>query len=199
MAKTLDIDQRIVDAALSLAAETPWSRVSLADIAKRAKVPLSELYALYPSRSAILAAFARRIDSEVLSAKPDGGGEPRDRLFDVMMRRFDALTVRKPAIKSIARSCIGDPITVLCHGRHVVRSMAWMIEAAGIPSVRIAGAVRAHALAAIYARTLRVWLADDGADMAKTMAALDRNLRRAEFLFAPTRGGAAPAGSAAAS
>jgi hypothetical protein len=38
------------------------------------------------------------------------------------------------------------------------------------------------ALAAIYAYVLRVWLGDDSADNARTMAALDRALKNAEML-----------------
>ena len=35
-------------------------------------------------------------------------------------------------------------------------------------------------LAVVFAATVQVWLRDDSEDMAKTMAALDRNLKRAE-------------------
>nr|MBC8158924.1 TetR family transcriptional regulator [Alphaproteobacteria bacterium] len=57
-----------------------------------------------------------------------------------------------------------------------LRSMAWMLEAAGLPSGGISGAARAAGLGALYANAVRVWLRDDTPDMAKTMAALDRGL-----------------------
>jgi hypothetical protein len=49
-----------------------------------------------------------------------------------------------------------------------------------------------------YLATVRVWLGDDGADAAQTMAALDKYLRRAEALaelgpLGRRRGDAAPA------
>ena len=63
-----------------------------------------------------------------------------------------------------------------------MRSMAWMLEAAGIESSSAAGYLRTKGLAAVWLRTLRVWGKDDTPDMARTMAALDADLRRAEPL-----------------
>jgi hypothetical protein len=58
--------------------------------------------------------------------------------------------------------------------------MGLMLEAAGVPSDGIRGAIKSKALAAIYAATLRDWLKDDTTDKSPTMAALDGRLRRAE-------------------
>ena len=64
-----------------------------------------------------------------------------------------------------------------------LHSMAWMVEAAGLSSAGLSGAVRTEGLALVYLNALRVWLADDTEDMAKTMAALDWGLRQAEMLM----------------
>ncbi len=55
-----------------------------------------------------------------------------------------------------------------------------------------------HATLALYLAVLRVFLADDSADLGRTMAALDRGLRRGEALcrFAGRGAGAAPAAAA---
>ncbi|MEE3092498.1 MAG: TetR family transcriptional regulator, partial [Pseudomonadota bacterium] len=42
------------------------------------------------------------------------------------------------------------------------------------------GLLRAKGLLAVWLITERVWLGDDSPDLGPTMAALDRNLRRAE-------------------
>jgi ubiquinone biosynthesis protein COQ9 len=62
----------------------------------------------------------------------------------------------------------------------VAASLGWMLEAAGIPAGGLAGGMRINALGLVYANTLRVWLDDDTADMARTMAAVDRGLGRLE-------------------
>jgi len=175
---------RIIDAALELAARSPWAEVSLSDIAAEAKVPLRTVYEEFGSRSAILAAFFRRIDAEVLGEEEDSDEEEpaRDRLFDVLMRRFEALQPYRAAISSIYADCLCHPASGLSSLPQLNRSMAWMLTAAGISAEGWRGLLRVQGLSALWLATMRVWLRDESEDMAKTMAALDRNLRRAEGL-----------------
>ncbi len=170
----------VIDGALALAAREGWSRVSLADIAEEAGLSLDELRALFPSRNAILAGYAARIDRTVLSDRdPEMAGRPApERLFDVLMRRFDALNEHKEAVRAILRSGAPDPAALVCGRLALHRSMGWMLEAAGLGSAGLRGRFRAEALAALYLSVLPVWLRDDSPDMASTMAALDRRLRR---------------------
>lgn len=180
-AKPADLPKRVFDAALKLAAERGWSKIALADIAAAAELSLAELYAAYPSKTAILEALSRDVDREVLArVEVDMKETPRDRLFDVLMKRFDALSGYRDGLAATARDARRDPFMVLCGAGQLLRSMAAMLEAAGISSAGLAGALRAKGLAAIYLATLRDWFRDDTADRAKTMAALDGRLRRAE-------------------
>jgi AcrR family transcriptional regulator len=180
-AKPADGAGRVFEAALKLAAERGWSAIALADIAVAAELSLSDLYAAYPSKTAILEALSREVDRRVLAgAEIDATETPRDRLFDVLMKRFDALATYRDGLAAIARDARRDPVMVLCGAGQVLRSMAAMLEAAGISSAGLAGALRTKGLAGIYLATLRDWFRDDTADKAKTMAALDGRLRRAE-------------------
>ena len=54
------------------------------------------------------------------------------------------------------------------------------LRAAGISAEGLEGQVRAAGLAAVYASVFRTWLSDDDPGLARTMAALDRRLRRGE-------------------
>ncbi len=194
MVKKADIPRHIVKTALALAASQGWRDTKLGDIADAAKLPLGELLAIYPSKAAIIAAYSRNIDCDVLKAiDPDLAGEPpRDRLFDVMMRRFDALAPDRDAVRSIISASLGDPVSAVCGAFVMRRSMVMMLEAASIGAAGLRGVVLVKGLAAIYLSVLRVWLRDDSEDMARTMSALDRGLRRAEFLIGlcrfPSRG-----------
>jgi len=173
---------RIIDAALGLAAEKPWRRVSLGEIAAAAKVGLAELHAEFPSRTAILAGAMARADAAVLgSIDPAALSEPpRDRLLDALLRRLDALAPHKRAIAAILRDAPGDPLGTLCLAPSLLSSMRWTLEAAGIGSAGAAGRLRVRGLAAIWLGALAVWLRDDSEDQGKTMAFLDRRLRQAE-------------------
>jgi hypothetical protein len=105
---------------------------------------------------------------------------PRDRVFDLLMRRFDALTPYRPAIEALGRELPRDPLAALAAGAALLRSMRWMLEAAGIPTDGLGGAVAVKLTAAAYMATLRTWLRDESPDLAPTMAALDRRLRGIE-------------------
>lgn len=185
MAKRPDKHEKIIAAALKLAAKSGWHELTLAEIAAAAKVSLPELAHMLPTKSAILAAWSRSIDADVLKAAEaeDLGSESaRDRLFDVLMMRFDALSPSKPALQNISRDLARDPVAAVALVRPALQSLGWMLEAAGIDSSGVRGAVRVRGLALIWARVFRVWL-EDGEDQAKTMAELDRRLRQAEQML----------------
>jgi AcrR family transcriptional regulator len=182
---------RLFEAAMTLAATRSWRQIALAEIAAEAKVGLDDLYGVFPSKAAILARLAERADAAMLkgdreAAREAAGAPARERLLDVLMRRLDALEPHKDAVASIVRSAGGDPCAALCAGRGLARSMAWGLEAAGLSSSGLQGLVRARVLGAIYLSALLVWLRDDSADKGRTLAHLDRTLRRAERL-APRR------------
>jgi AcrR family transcriptional regulator len=181
MAKRPDTPTRIVDAALALAARDGWRTVSLAAIAAEAEMTVLQLYAVYRSKPAILDAFHRRIDAAALAGTGETQDDrPRDRLFDILMRRFDALSLHKSAVAAILRDAAGDPLAALCGVPALLNSMGWMLEAAGVSASGWIGGARVKLLLGIYLSVLRVWLADDSPDMTRTMAALDTRLRHAE-------------------
>ena len=179
MVKKADIPRHVIDTAMKLAAERGWRDLSLAEIADAAKLPLSKVYPVFPSKAAILGAFWRRIDAAVLAAEEAGAreGSAHDRLFDALMRRFDALRPYRVALGNIVCAEAGDPASALCGLCRLKRSMAGMLEAARLSTTGLRGALRVKALCVAYLATLRVFLRDDNPDMAPTMAALDRNLR----------------------
>lgn len=179
--KASDSTDRILDAVLRLAPITGWRALSIAELADEAGVPLGEIYTAFPTKSAILVGLLTRVDHRVLAEGPaDSGESARDRLFDVVMRRFDALGPHRLAISAILRDLPADPQTCLHVLPRFANSMAWMLETAGLSSTGLLGAIRVKGLALIYLSTLRVWLADESEDKAQTMAALDRNLKNAE-------------------
>jgi AcrR family transcriptional regulator len=172
---------RIIDATMELIAARGWRTLSLADIAVATGLTLAQLYAVFPSKRAVLGAFERRINEQTLSAAPGADETIRDRLFDLVMRRLDALAPHKPAIKALLRDLPWSPGLALCGGPRFLNAMRWMAESAGVETGGIGGLLRVKGLAAVYLATLRAWLNDDSPDNTKTLAALDRALKQAEF------------------
>jgi AcrR family transcriptional regulator len=167
---------------MHLLAEKPIGEIGLGEIARDAGVTLAELRTTFGSPGAILAAHVRQIDVEVLAGKDEDAAEesPRERLFDVLMRRIELLEPHKEAVRSLLRSCRRDPVLVLALNSVAVRSQQWMLTAADIPAHGPPGALRAQGLALLFASVLRVWVTDDDPGHARTMAALDRALARGQ-------------------
>jgi ubiquinone biosynthesis protein COQ9 len=182
--KASDPRRHAIDVALSLAAEKGWRDLALADIAAGAKLSLADLYALFPSKQAILAAYARDVDMAVLAEREKPEGPAKDRLFDVLMRRLDKLDPHKAGLQRIAEDTARDPLALVCSLARLDHSMAAMLEAAGISAAGLSGLLRTKGLGAVYLSGLKTWLRDDSPDKAKTMAALDRALGRADHLAA---------------
>lgn len=169
---------RIIDALMALLATRDFAKVGLADVAEEAGVSLATLRELYDGKLAIVADFSRRVDQAVLEGGPAEGETPRDRLFEILMRRFDALGPYKAAVKNVARAARRD----LCLGRFLHknsrRSQSWMLVAAGADLSGPLRVVAVEGLVLVNADALRVFLDDDDPGLAKTMAALDRGLER---------------------
>lgn len=184
MARKTDPTDKIVDATLALIAERGWRAAQPEAIAERAGVDLATVYKLTGGRFGVLEALVRRVDLAMLEgASPNDPHEtPHDMLFDALMRRFDALASYKPAILVLSRDWRAQPMLALAQAPAVLRSMRWALAAAGIPADGIGGAVLVRGLALAYAGTMRVWLTDDSPDLGRTMATLDRSLRRLERL-----------------
>jgi len=199
MVKKADIPKHIVATALTLAGERPWGRVTVRDIAAAAGVPLAAVQAHFPTKNAILEAFTRQITAEVLADEDGFDAEelPRDRLFDVLMRRFDVLGPFRPGMTAILKNAPREGLSALAMAPAVREAMAWMLEAAGIPTGGLAGEVRVGAVMIVWLATLRVWIRDDSPDLARTMAALDRHLRRADRMVGGFPGTDGPLSEAA--
>ena len=177
---------RIIDATLAQIATQGWQNLSLAAIASAAGLPILRVYRTFGSKRAILRGLIRRVNEVVLAEPPpaEANERPRDRLFDLLMRRFDALQGYKPALGVLSRELWSDPMTALCAGTSLLRSIRWMLEAADISTAGWRGAIAVELTAAAYLSAMRVWQRDDSPDLAPTMAALDVRLRRIESCLA---------------
>jgi AcrR family transcriptional regulator len=181
-----DVKTKIVDAMLKLAAERRFEDIAIREIAAEAGVSLADFRDAFPSKGATLAGFSRRIDRAVL-ATPLGelaNSSARDRLFDVLMRRLDAMAPYRSALRGISAWVRRDPSALLAMNQLTVNSMRFMLEAAEIESDGPAGAVKVQGLAFAWARVFAIWLEDAPPDFSKTMAALDRELTQGDRLVA---------------
>jgi AcrR family transcriptional regulator len=172
--------EKIIAAFLGLLAEKRFEQISLAEIAAAAGVSLAEFRDEFASPLAIVAAHIKDTDRAVLAADfSDMADEPpRERLFDVLMRRLEILGPHREAIRSLIRSASRNPPLAMALNGLAVRSQQWMLTAAGIGAAGPRGMLRAQGLSLLFGSVVQTWINDDDPGLARTMAALDRALSR---------------------
>jgi AcrR family transcriptional regulator len=158
-----------------------WAALTMRAVAAEAEMPLAELRQRFSGPMAMLRAHAAALDAAVIEGTVDDTtSTARDRLFDVMMRRLDMMQPNRDGIVRLMRDLPRDPLLALWLAAEQPRSMAWMLEAAGLEAAGPKGALRAQGLGVVWLATLRAWEKDDSEDLTATMAALDRALDQAD-------------------
>jgi AcrR family transcriptional regulator len=170
-----------IEAFMQLLAEKRFEEIGFADVATQANVSLADLRDEFRSTLAIFAAHVKENDRKVLAGGDDDMAEepPRERLFDVLMRRIEVMAPHRAAMRSLLRSASCNPGLALALNCIAVNSQQWMLTAAGISASGPKGTVRAQGLAMLFGGVLRTFVDDDD-DNARTMAALDRALARGQ-------------------
>jgi hypothetical protein len=174
-----EFDRALTTAAFSQIAGIGWRQLDLAGAARAAGLDVARTRARFPGRCALLLRFGRLADQAAL-AGVQIEGPVRDRLFDMLMRRIDALQAHRAGVIALLRALPSDPPAALLLGAASLRSMAWMLRGAGASATPPLGLLRAKALLAVWLWTVRAWQRDTSEDLSATMAALDQALSRAE-------------------
>jgi hypothetical protein len=174
-----EFDRALIAAAFSQIADIGWRRLDLAAAARAAGLDVARTRGRFPGRCAVLLRFGRLADQAALTGALTDG-PVRDRLFDMLMRRIDALQTHRAGVIALLRALPADPAAAMLLGAASLRSMAWMLRGAGASAAPPFGPLRAKALLAAWLWTVRAWQRDTSEDLSATMSALDHALSRAE-------------------
>ena len=178
-------ETKLADAALKLLAKKSWRDLTLAEVAKAAKVPLSSLQS-FGGKATLIGAILQKFGAETASHYvPEKNAEAKDRVLEVAMTWFEINARRKPALRSLYDGLKFDPLSLIEQREAFATAAAWLLTLAEA-DIGGALALRSIGFAAIMARAIGVWL-DDDADMTKTMARLDSDLSRATNFLNPRR------------
>ncbi|TDH58701.1 TetR family transcriptional regulator [Dankookia rubra] len=183
MSDTIDhTDSRLLDGFWQVVAAHGWQGVTLRRLAAASGLPAREIRARCPEGPRdLLALHARQVDAAVTTGTvPGQGGTPRDRIFDVLMRRIDAMQPHRAGLVRLLEELRTEPALALCLLAGLPASMTGLLRAAEVDPSGLSGALRVQGVAAVWLATVRAWVADDSVDLGPTMAALDRALDRAE-------------------
>lgn len=171
---------KALEAALDLAETRKWGSITLIEIASKAGVTLQELYAL-DGRDAVTDAFERWADQAMLTEDIDMDDTPRERLFEVLMRRFEHMEPRRSGITSLmtARDRMPARRLALLSARR--RTARWALISAGLD--KTGGAERTLTeigLVWVLRRSEKAWQSEPDETFTRTMATLDDELAQME-------------------
>ena len=172
----------LLAAAFALIGDEGWRAFSFATLARRTGVSRVDIYRQFSSRDALLDGLNRRADEAMLAVDEAelAGLPPRDRVFELLMRRLEALVPYRAGLARLARDARADPCVVLVTACRLERSFMWLQDVAGLRHRGLRASLARRFLGLAYARAVLVWFDDEGADLGKTMAELDRQLRRVQ-------------------
>ena len=172
-------DAALVAACFEQIAARGWVRLSIPLAARDVGIPLDVARTRIPGHCALLMRFGALADAHTLKDAPSEG-EPRDRLFDLTMRRIDFLQAHRAGVIALLRAVPFNPLAAALLGAATLRSMGWLLEATGIEATGVRGGLRVAGMVGVWGWTVRAWQRDTTHDLAATMAAADDALRRAE-------------------
>jgi AcrR family transcriptional regulator len=179
-------------AALRLLAKEEWAKLTLAAIARAAKLPLRDVLVLMGSKTAVAGLVLRMLARETASrySADSASDDLRERLFDVTMMFFDVQAAHAAALKKFYRALQVDPVTLLAV-RGDILGIAGELLALAEADFGLSPRLQAGVFAGVLIRAVSAWRHDE-AEMGKTMAQLDGDLRRVERLLWRKHGTAAP-------
>lgn len=162
------------------------SKFSVCEIAEALNVTTDMLTPVFDDLYSFAASFGRFIDAAVvkdISASDSESEEPaRDRMFEVLMSRFDALEPFKDAAKELGKAARRDPKLAGVIAMRLPQSMALMLSMAKVRAKGLRAPLQVAGLVGLWLQVARTWLKDDSEDLSKTMAALDKALGDADSL-----------------
>lgn len=183
-----DLQARILEAAIDLAQTRQWATLTLIEIAKHADIPMADLYGV-TDKNSLCDALEPWSDQAMSAEAADMEDTPRERLFDVIMNKFEHMEPHRSGLLSIMQARDRSPrrIGALLKARKA--SAEWALCCAGLDSYG-SGTERTATIlgvAWVIGKTERAWRQDDSADFARTMATLDTELTNAEERLARLR------------
>ncbi|CAI3950804.1 Ubiquinone biosynthesis protein COQ9 [Commensalibacter communis] len=173
-----ELNLKLLNSAMNIAAEQGWNQMSIVEAARQADIPTHTARQRFPCKSSLLLYLNRLADESALE-QAYHGQVVADYLFDLFMSRFDFFQDYRKGFISALHNLPFNPALAVIMGVATQNSMKWIAESAQIKTNGIRGLACIKGLTGIWALNMRVWIKDDTADLSQTMASLDQTIKKA--------------------
>lgn len=180
MAQASEFIDTALMAALDMSASRDWADITLAEIAEAADLKLSDFHGV-AMKDDLVDAASSYFDRAMSAEDVDVSETPRERLFEVIMLRFEAMEAHRDGLLSMMKYQDKSAARTSALFKARGDSARWALVAAKLDDLAARPfALKTVAVAWVIRKTEHAWRKDDGGDFSRTMAALDRELRAAE-------------------
>jgi AcrR family transcriptional regulator len=179
------IRDKVIDAALIAVTDRGWRRTHIDDVIEAAGVSEALFYREFDGLVSVMVAASRQLNAAMADAVADFEEQDstREKLFALIMARFDAAMPWRAAIVDLARSAPTDPVLAAAAGQALMTMASRALSLAGITVSGPLGFARVNAfMLSVILPAARIWLKDESADLSKTMTGLNDLLERAEWV-----------------
>lgn len=166
----------LMQAAMTIAGRDGWQDATPENIAAEAGVKTAEVRALYEDVWDILSDVLDGIEDRTEAEVKDYLGDSwRDNLLEILMVRFDCAQDYRDALKALPAFAARHPRHSSAFLRRLYATMERMLYLSRLPEERISP-LSIAAFSVVYLSLVDRWGKDETADLAPTMAAIDKRL-----------------------
>lgn len=173
----------IIHKSFELIEKIGWERFSFQKLSEKEKIPLNFLKTNYKCKYTVIEKFSQMIDRQVESnirADDLMDSSIKDKLFELIMLRFDELESFKKALKNIFLSTKKNPLLISIISKNLLNSFDFYLEVSNSYQNSPTDIFKKNFLLLIYSLVFETWLNDNSEDLSKTMSQLDKYLSIAE-------------------
>ena len=183
--QTAQIFATLADEAWQQLGSRPLADLTVAEIAAHADVDLALAVAVAGDPQQLVLGKMAALDDQALLESfadiEDAGAVPiRDKIFEVLMHRFEVYAHYRVQIKALNGAALRRPDLALALGLELQSVTRRMLAMAGDRCDGWRGIIRIKGVAGVVMFVARVWMKDDSPDLAPTMKELDQRLQQAE-------------------
>ena len=178
MTKNASQSRKIQDSHIALGEKKSVRQIDSVMISEQSGVAIGEITSIYDSVEDIFWDVVSGHKDGSLE-RDDGDDSVHDKLFDLLMRRFEALHAVKQSLQNLSRDFDEKDFQALFVKEKVVRNMGWVLASAGVSTSGLEGEARKRALAWVFGKSFDKFIKEEDRGLPKTMMTLDRTLTRA--------------------
>ncbi len=170
---------KLIDTTLKLIAKNGIDHVTIDDIALELAVDQNYILSHIQKPNDIYGLITHYINQQLIeNFNAEENISKHDQYFELLMERLDLLKPYKKDLAIFIKTLPRMPITSLNFVTSFDKAINLMMNLMGDTMDKPNFHIKKLGLTWTYLATMRVWLKDDSDDSAKTMAALDKNLKR---------------------